>query len=371
MRLLPLAERHVFKENALVNLLFLMPSFGYGLFLFLSTGSAVLLVLSALTLLVWLVVGGQRKLDTSAPVSVRDGRIWLGDRRLNLFPWTWTTKVRDVVYPALFPKPRPQLDLSKLAPWAIGLTLEGEMLASPIAPNSPHAIICGQTGAGKTQLIRRIISGFSGDVIVLDFKGGMDFQDLTAPLRLFTGDQSELAIEVLSQRLANPGSPTLVVADELAEAVRNFKLAQVLESVASKGRSLGIHFVGATQTMTGIPRAIWSNCHSRFALRADSIDRSQLGFPLQALNHEVIGYAELFDGKTRGFIFPAEIPQPSEVSFNPLLRAVSKPWSAPGGESAPSHQTPWARQSMEERPAPQHHRDHLLGSRDQPRTWLH
>ena len=298
-------------------------------------------MLSALTLLVWLVVGSQRKLDTSAPVSVRDGRIWLGDRRLNLFPWTWSTKVRDAVYPALFPDPRPQPDLSSLAPWAIGVTFEGEVLPSPITPKSPHAIICGQTGSGKTQLIKRIIGGFTGDVIVLDFKGGMDFQDLTTPIRLFTGDQCEMAIEVISQRLSNPGPPTLVVADELAEAVRNFKLAQVLESVASKGRSLGVHFVGATQTMTGIPRAISSNCHSRFALRADSIDRSQLGFPIQPLNPEVIGYAELFDGRIKGFLFPAAVAKTAAVNNNPLFRAESRPWLAPGGESAPSHQTPW------------------------------
>lgn len=332
-----------FAENAMVNLLFLMPSFGYGLFLFLSSGSAVLLILSALTLLVWLVVGSQRNLDTSAPVSVRDGRIWLGDRRLNLFPWTWSTKVRDVVYPALFPKPSPEIDLSSLAVWAIGVTLQGEVLPSPITPRSPHSIICGQTGSGKTQLIKRIVSGFNGDVIVLDFKGGVDFQDLTSPIRLFTGDQSELAISAISQRLASPGMPTLIVADELAEAVRNFKLSQVLESVTSKGRSLGVHFVGATQTMTGIPRAIWSNCHTRFALRADPIDRSQLGFPIQSLNPEVLGYAELFDGQTKPFLFPAHLTRVSAARANPLFREESRPWLAPAGESAPSHQTPWGR----------------------------
>lgn len=330
-----------FAENARVNLLFLMPSFGYGLFLFLSSGSAVLLVLSGLTLLVWLVVSSQRNLDTSAPVSVKDGRIWLGERRLNLFPWTWSAKVRDVVYPALFPKRSPQIDLSSLAVWAIGVTLEGEVLPSPITPKSPHAIICGQTGSGKTQLIKRIIAGFNGDVIVLDFKGGLDFQDLTSPIRLFTGEQAESAIVAISQRLASPGIPTLIVADELAEAVRNFKLAQVLESVTSKGRSLGVHFVGATQTMTGIPRAIWSNCHSRFALRADSIDRSQLGFPIQPLNPETLGYAELLNGQTKPFLFPAAPAQQMGARGNPLLRAESRPWLGPGGESAPSHQTPW------------------------------
>jgi len=332
-----------FAENAQVNLLFLMPSFGYGLFLFLSSGSAVLLVLSALTLLVWLVIGSQRSLDPSAPVSVRDGRVWLGDRRLNLFPWTWSTKVRDVVYPALFPKPSPEIDLGSIAAWAIGVTLEGEVLPSPITPKSPHAIICGQTGSGKTQLIKRMIAGFNGDVIVLDFKGGLDFQDLTSPIRLFTGDQAELAIVAISQRLESPGMPTLIVADELAEAVRNFKLVQVLESVTSKGRSLRVHFVGATQTMTGIPRAIWSNCHSRFALRADSIDRSQLGFPIQPLNPENLGYAELLDGQTKPFLFPAGPTRENRVRANPLFRAESRPWLAPGEESAPSHQTPWGR----------------------------
>jgi DNA helicase HerA-like ATPase len=216
-------------------------------------------------------------------------------------------------------------------------------MPSPISATKPHALIVGQTGSGKTELIKRIIGAFQGDVVVIDFKGGYDYESLTHPLRLFVGEQAELAISTLQARLLTPGTPTLVVVDELAEALRNLNLAQQLESIASKGRSLGVHFVGATQTMTGISRTIWSNCHSRFALRADPMDRSQLGFSIKPMQSEILGYAELNDGENRAFMFPAQpaaIEEPA--TGNALfLRVATKPLSAPDGESAPSRQTPW------------------------------
>jgi hypothetical protein len=326
-----------------VNVLFLLPSVGYGLFLYLYSGSPVLLVLSGFTLLIWVLVSSQRKHDVSQPVRVLEGRVWLGDRRLNLFPWTWSTKVRDVVYPALFPAPSAQASTLDLPSWALGVDLENQPIPSPLSRAKPHAIIVGQTGSGKTELVKRIIGAFQGDVIVIDFKGGYDYESLTNPLRLFVGDQVEMAIATLQARLLAPGDPTLVVVDELAEALRHLRLAQQLESIAAKGRSLGVHFVGATQTMTGISRTISTNCHSRFALRADPIDRSQLGFPAKPLQTERLGYAELSDGEIRGFLFPAQQPLVEDyVPGNPLfLRVGTKPLSAPDAEFAPSRQTPW------------------------------
>ena len=330
-------------QTALVNLLFLLPSIGYGLYLFLSTGSAVLLVLSGLTLFAWVVVGGQRKLDTAQPVRVESGRVWLGDVRLNPFPWTWSTKVRDVVYPALFPQPQTQPDLADVPSWALGLSLEGQLMPSPISRLAPHALVVGQTGSGKTELLKRIIGAFQGETIVIDFKGGFDYETLTTPIRLFASTQAEAATEVLKSRLAAPSTPMLVVVDELAEALRSPVLAQQLESIAAKGRSLGLHFVGASQTMTGISRTIWANCHSRFALRADPIDRAQLGLPIKPLHPECLGYGELFDGTLKGFRFPLQAAEeePEELG-NPLLfRAATRPLSAPDEGFAPSRQTPW------------------------------
>jgi len=326
-----------------VNLLFLLPSIGYGLYLFFTSGSVVLLVLSGLTLLVWLLVGSQRKLDVSQPVRVEDGRIWLGDVRLNLFPWTWSTKVRDAVYPALFPIPVVQPNLAELPAWALGVCLDGQLLPSPISSKAPHALVVGQTGSGKTELLKRLILAFQGEVIVIDFKGGFDYESLTTPIRLFASNQAEVAVEVIKARLIGPSGQTLVVVDELAEALRTPALAIQLESIAAKGRSLGVHFIGASQTMSGVSRTIWSNCHTRFALRADPIDRAQLGMPIKPLESETAGYAEMFDGTLKGFRFPMtqETIQPLDRG-NPLLfRAATKPLLAPGEESAPSRQTPW------------------------------
>lgn len=84
-----------------MNMLFVLPSVGYGLYLFATTGSPILLVMSAFTVAIYSLVSTQRELDIKEPVSVRGDRVYLGDRRLSLFPWLWGKKVRDAVYQTL------------------------------------------------------------------------------------------------------------------------------------------------------------------------------------------------------------------------------------------------------------------------------
>jgi len=310
-----------------VNLMFLLPSLGYGLFLFLANGTPVLLILSLLTLSVWLVVGGQRKVDNKAEVSILGGRIYLGDRRLNLLPWSWSTETRNVVYQALH-APRPKsLSTTELTPAQLGVNHQG-VVQSPIGTGTPHAIIIGQTGSGKTQLIKRLMSAFAGEIWVIDPKGGADFQEILAS-RVFIGVELDAAAEAVAEliqiRQQVPGEQLLIVVDELAEACRQPKLMQVLEQLTAKGRSLGLHFVGASQTMSGIPRGIWINCHSKFALRADPSDRAQLGFPIKPLGTASgEGYAELLIDQVTQFWFPFQgsTGAVEAVVGNPLLARV-------------------------------------------------
>ncbi|NBU22666.1 MAG: hypothetical protein EBS38_01970 [Actinobacteria bacterium] len=81
-----------------MNLLFVLPSIGYGLYLFVTSGSPTLLVMSAMTFCVWLLVARQRDVDLKAEVSQKDGRVYVGDRRLSWFPWLWGKQVRNLVY---------------------------------------------------------------------------------------------------------------------------------------------------------------------------------------------------------------------------------------------------------------------------------
>jgi hypothetical protein len=325
-----------------VNLIFLLPSVGYGIFLYATTGSAILLMISGLTVAVWLVFSNQKRFDLSAEVSYSDERVWLGDKRLGPFPWLWSAPVRNVVYPALFPEPKSELDLASLPSWAWGITVSGETLASPICRTSPHSLVIGQTGAGKTQLLQRVIQAFEHEAVVIDLKGGDDFTHLVGDFTLYGPAQIDAAINHITTRLQKYAAPTLFVVDELAEALRNPKLAAAIESLCAKGRSFGAHFFGASQTMTGISRAIWSNCQNRVAIRADSIDRLQLGLPAKAFNPEVPGYAELSSPVLTGFYFPEATRVEPLLAGNPFVaREATTPLSAPHEEFAQFRRTPW------------------------------
>lgn len=325
-----------------MNLIFLLPSLGYGVFLFATTGSPILLLLSGLTFAVWSVFSNQKRFDPSAEVSLQDGRVWLGDKRLGPFPWLWSAQVRNVVYPALYPEPKVEVDLMNLPSWAWGIAASGELLPSPICRTSPHTLVIGQTGAGKTQLLARAIGAFEQEVVVLDLKGGEDYVHMASALTLYGPLQVEEAIAHLNSRLQISAAPTLFVVDELADALRIPKLATAIESLCAKGRSFGAHFLGASQTMTGISRAIWSNCQNRVAIRADSIDRVQLGLPAKPLNAEVIGYAELSTPVISGFYFPEASKVNPKVLGNPLMtREATMPSSEHHAGFAQFRRTPW------------------------------
>jgi hypothetical protein len=332
----------VIQQTDSVNLIFLLPTLGYGIYLYATTGSPILLILSGLTIAVWLLSSNQKRFDLEAEVSLRERRVWLGDKRLGVFPWLWSAPVRNVVYPALYPEPKTEIDLPGLPSWAWGVTVAGEALASPICRTSPHSLVIGQTGAGKTQLLIRAIEAFEHEVIVLDLKGGDDYVNLASPLTLYGPGQLEEAVAHIALRLQASGTPTLFVVDELAEALRNPKLAVAIESLCAKGRSFGAHFFGASQTMTGISRAIWSNCQNRVAIRADSIDRVQLGLPAKPLNTEIVGYAELSTPVLTGFYFPETLRAEPQQLSNPLMaREATRPLLAPHEGFAQFRRTPW------------------------------
>jgi hypothetical protein len=343
-----------------VNLLFVLPSVGYGIYLFLTTGSPILLIMSALTVAVWSVVSSQREHDLKGQVSVRAGRVYLGDRRLSLFPWLWGKQVRNLVYESIArSRLEAQSDLA-IEPGAL-LDLDSRELFRPkLDERDPHLLIIGRSGSGKTQLLRWLLQS-APEFRVIDYKGGVDFRDLDRNL-LFTQDDQIMATEWLQGLLhaREQGlheAPIWIVVDELGELLRVGKLGGVLESIAAKGRGIGVHLVLVNQTMTAIPRTIWANCANRIVLQADPVDRVQLGFSPSGPNH-VPGVirGEYRGARNCGFEFPAPT-------------ASSKPLEAVVEELTPFDQIPQDRRSVGEQAGPLHPHDHLLGRRVQPYTW--
>jgi energy-coupling factor transporter ATP-binding protein EcfA2 len=339
-----------------MSLLFLLPSLGYGLILFASTGNAMLLWLSLATMAVWVVHAQRKSLDLSLPISFRDQRVWIGERRLSLFPALWGSDVRNLVYSEAFSsKPLQNLNLELVFQSQIGITSSGEAVLQPISGAHPHALLIGPTGSGKTELMKLIAAHYSSEIWAIDFKGGAGFHDFQGVSMLVTDrDQSvlEAMLTTFSERQLQPANPKLLlVVDELGEALREPRVAKLVEQVAAKGRSLNVMLLAANQTLSQIPRTIWVNCQNRFSVSADLVDRSQLGFTGRTPAALAGLYsAELLQGSLQtAFGFAVGIEQEKTAStfveaVNPLIARVSpRQQSEPFSESAPADQTPWGR----------------------------
>ena len=187
----------------------------------------------------------------------------------------------------------------------IGTDAAGSVVGLDLVRDGPHALVAGTTGAGKSELLRTLVTGLAlrsspADLALLlvDFKGGSSLGDcarLPHVTGLVTDLDPHLAARVLTSlqaeltrreaRLAEagvkdardlPGLPRLVVVvDEfrvLAEEVP--EVMSGLVRLAAVGRSLGVHLVLATQRPAGVVGAdLRANVNLRIALRVrDSTD---------------------------------------------------------------------------------------------------
>ena len=71
----------------------------------------------------------------------------------------------------------------------------------------------------------------------------------------------------------------VVVVDEFVAALASSpKALATIEDIAARGRSLGIHLVAATQSLTGVSRSMITNLRARVVMSSsDPIDMVQLG----------------------------------------------------------------------------------------------
>ena len=189
--------------------------------------------------------------------------------------------------------------------------------------DGPHGLVAGTTGAGKSELLRSLVTGMACRVppdqlamVLVDYKGGAAFDScaglphVVAVVTDLDGRLAERALRGLRaevmrreslvreagagdlagarRRCGTPVAPRLlVVVDEFAAlATEHPSFLSALVSIAQRGRSLGLHLLLATQRPAGVvDENIRANTQLRLALRlhdrADALD--VVGDPAPAL----------------------------------------------------------------------------------------
>lgn len=267
----------------------------FGLVFAASTGTWHFALLSLASPLVWLIsrrIVALRQVDDSAAVLFEPGSVSIGDYQLPTRQIFWKREWNERVYAAyLAANHVPQFDF-KLDLAELGL----------------HALILGPTGSGKSQLIKLWLTQLLSthptcELWLYDFKGGAGLGGFRhqAQVRKFITDidghdraseWSTIELELASRegQLAAIGvsriedlpahsMPRLfVLVDELAVALaESVQAHSALTAVVARGRSLGVHFIGASQTLQSIPRAMLANIRARIALgEIDPVDASLL-----------------------------------------------------------------------------------------------
>jgi hypothetical protein len=158
-----------------------------------------------------------------------------------------------------------------------------------LVPNEsePHVIIIGPTGSGKTELVKRMVRDFSGAIFAIDFKNGEGFGSLDRLQAMITNESTEQEVAAFLDSLERASSlrlPLMLIVDELGEAMKNREIAGQLERYAAQGRSRRTYLVLANQTLSLIPRTVWTNCATRVGLSADPVDLAQLQITAKSPN---------------------------------------------------------------------------------------
>ncbi|WP_433046472.1 FtsK/SpoIIIE domain-containing protein [Dactylosporangium sp. CS-033363] len=228
----------------------------------------------------------------------------------------------------------------------LGATGEGPLVVDLVG-SGPHALVAGSTGYGKSALLQTLVAALALanrpdelGFILVDFKGGAAFQpfeglphvldmitNLDGPKVMRAIDSlageirrrqqllSELRIEGLSeyQRKADDGTlpdgapkslPRMFVVIDEFSILRDDLPDDILKrltTVATQGRSLGLHLVIGTQTPRGIvPTEIRPNVNIRVALHLDAEHSTDVVGSPAAEAIAVPGRALLQRGDTAG-----------------------------------------------------------------------
>lgn len=325
-----------------------LPSLVVGLGVGAFTGNWLVAMMSGMTALVMLLVQRYRKTDQAnienEDIFLSRYSIAIGNRVLPSWPIFWKpqwdrrlfeyfqSQDQDASLDSILERIETEgikLNPQSTLPLWLGVGEQSE-IEIDLAKDGPHAIVIGPTGSGKSELIRLAMLSLKNNgcqLALFDFKGGSslaEFEsysiglatdlDSSTQLGLWARISNELTdreeLFALSRSSAiedftatvSPLPRLVVVIDEFSAAINSSGTAlKTIEAIVARGRSLGIHLIAATQSLSGIPRSLITNLGIRIAMRsADEVDLVQLGIKPQRNSVTAIeGWAEAF--YARGF----------------------------------------------------------------------
>ena len=305
-----------------------LPSVLIGLGFGFSSGYWQLALISVLMVLILLGTQGYKnrypQFDENSVVHISNASVAIGNRVLPRFQFLWKAQWHQLLITELsrvsagdyFAQALDRikqdcfrvsgLGQGKLVSW-IGVR-DNRDLTVDLVSDGPHLIIVGPTGSGKSEFLRLLITSLRATqdfkLALFDYKGGAALEEFAAEaigiatdldqvsqLELYALVASELAnrerlfasakCSSIEQYVAtgNLLPRLVVVVDEFVAALASGpKALATIEDIAARGRSLGIHLVAATQSLSGVSRAMLTNLRARVVMHSsDSIDMVQLG----------------------------------------------------------------------------------------------
>ena len=344
-----------------------LPSMLIGLGFGFSSGYWQLALISVLMVLILIGTQGYKnrypQFDENSVVHVSNAAVAIGNRVLPRFQFLWKAQWHQLLLAELskastgdffaLALDRIKQDRfrfsgvgeGKLVCW-IGAN-ENRELVLDLVTDGPHLIVVGPTGSGKSEFLRLLLTSLRATqdfkLALFDYKGGAALEefaedsiglatdlDQESQLKLFAVLANELAererlfasakcSSIETYVAAGNKLPRLVVVvDEFVAALASGpKALATIEDIAARGRSLGVHLVAATQSLSGVSRAMLTNLRARVAMSSsDPIDMVQLGInPGKHKSLNVSGWASaivyLGSDQAESFGFPLGVrPEP-------------------------------------------------------------
>jgi S-DNA-T family DNA segregation ATPase FtsK/SpoIIIE len=344
-----------------------LPSMLIGLGFGFSSGYWQLALISVLMVLILIGTQGYKnrypQFDENSVVHVTNGSVAIGNRVLPRFQFLWKAQWHQLLLAELsrvsagdyFAQAldRIKQDCFRVSGAGQGNLIcwigvrENRELILDLVTDGPHLIVVGPTGSGKSEFLRLLITSLRATqefkLVLFDYKGGAALEEFAAEaigmatdldqasqLELYALLAHELAererlfarakCSSIEQYVANGNLlPRLVVVvDEFVAALASGpKALATIEDIAARGRSLGVHLVAATQSLSGVSRAMLTNLRARVAMNSsDPIDMVQLGInPGKHKSINVSGWASAIvycgSNQAESFSFPLGVrPEP-------------------------------------------------------------